>query len=109
MDSFQLPSPIILGLASAAILVVVYIIPRIFGKRKYPLPPGPPGEFLLGHYRVVPFVAAFKKYAEWGKEYSKFVLLTCYTLFAWILLVKRKQGGSEASETYPGLSCTQSD
>ncbi|KAJ9144244.1 Cytochrome p450 2c31 [Pleurostoma richardsiae] len=74
MDSFQLPSPIILGLASAAILVVVYIIPRIFGKRKYPLPPGPPGEFLLGHYRVVPFVAAFKKYAEWGKEYKSDVL-----------------------------------
>lgn len=41
--------------------------------KRLPLPPGPPGEFLLGHSRVVPFEAPFKKYAEWGAEYSALV------------------------------------
>lgn len=35
-----------------------------------PLPPGPPPEPLLGHYRIVPQDAAFKRYAEWAKEYG---------------------------------------
>jgi hypothetical protein len=36
-----------------------------------PLPPGPPAEFLIGHYRIVPTDASFKAYAEWGKQYSR--------------------------------------
>lgn len=35
-----------------------------------PLPPGPPPEPVLGHYRMVPEDAAFKQYAKWSKEYS---------------------------------------
>ena len=59
-----------LGVVGALLLIVVYIIPRILGEQKYPLPPGPPGEFLLGHYRKIPVDAVFKQYAKWGKEYG---------------------------------------
>lgn len=38
---------------------------------KAPLPPSPPGDFLLGHFRHVPEDESFRKYAEWSKEYSK--------------------------------------
>lgn len=39
--------------------------------RKAPLPPSPPGDFLLGHYRHVPEDESFRKYSEWSKKYSK--------------------------------------
>lgn len=35
-----------------------------------PYPPGPPGEFLLGHLRVIPQEKTAQTYARWGKEYS---------------------------------------
>ncbi len=54
--------------------IVGCVITRLFTKaaraRRYPLPPGPPGELLLGHYRVVPDDAPFLKYAQWAREYS---------------------------------------
>ena len=39
--------------------------------RKAPLPPSPPGDFLLGHYRHVPENESFRKYLEWSKKYSE--------------------------------------
>ncbi|KAK3501369.1 cytochrome P450 [Neurospora crassa] len=42
--------------------------------RKAPLPPSPPGDFLLGHYRHVPENESFRKYLEWSKEYNSDVL-----------------------------------
>lgn len=59
----------ILGL-TVALLLTAYRMLRAPGKSKLPLPPGPPSEPILGHYRVVPEDAAFKQYAEWAKEYS---------------------------------------
>lgn len=38
---------------------------------KLPLPPSPPGDFLLGHSRLIPEDESFRKYAKWSKEYSK--------------------------------------
>lgn len=35
------------------------------------LPPGPPGEFLLGHLRIIPKENTAQKYAEWGKQYGQ--------------------------------------
>lgn len=50
-------------------------------KRGNPLlPPGPPPEPLLGHYRIVPEDAAFKKYAEWADEYSTGLQSPYFTL-----------------------------
>jgi hypothetical protein len=34
------------------------------------LPPGPPGEPLLGHLRIIPTSSPEFEYAKWGKEYS---------------------------------------
>lgn len=68
------PESVVLGLIGAAAVVAGYCLFRLYAvlnrRRGAPLPPGPPGEPLLGHYRVVPTDAAFKKYAEWGKQYS---------------------------------------
>ncbi|EFX00004.1 cytochrome p450 monooxygenase [Grosmannia clavigera kw1407] len=74
MDVFRLPTPTVIGLVGILALAVVYLNPRVFGKRKYNFPPGPPGEFLLGHYRKIPFTAPFKQYAKWSKEYDSEVL-----------------------------------
>lgn len=40
------------------------------------LPPGPPGELLIGHYRKIPFEADFKQYNAWSKEYSRSHLIS---------------------------------
>jgi hypothetical protein len=37
----------------------------------YPLPPGPPGEPILGHLRIVPSAGTEYAYAKWGKEYGE--------------------------------------
>ncbi|KAK4185184.1 cytochrome P450 1A2 [Podospora australis] len=50
------------------------------------LPPGPKADFLLGHYRAVPEVAAFKKYAEWAKEFDSDVLFFHALGTKWIVL-----------------------
>lgn len=70
MDTLALPLSTLLPLGGLILFLAVYLVPTVLGKRKYPLPPGPPGEFILGHYRKIPFVAAFKQYAQWGREYS---------------------------------------
>jgi hypothetical protein len=60
---------VVLGLTAAVLLTAC----RTFQNRKRgtpQLPPGPPPEPLLGHYRSVPEDAAFKQYDEWAKEYS---------------------------------------
>lgn len=72
MDVLGLPPLTLIGLVGTLLFAAVYVVPRVFGKRKYNLPPGPPGEFLLGHYRKIPFEAPFKQYAKWGEEYSTF-------------------------------------
>ena len=59
----------ILGL-TVAVFLAAYRMLRMPWRGKPPLPPGPPPEPILGHYRVVPEDAAFKQYAEWAKEYS---------------------------------------
>lgn len=40
----------------------------------YPLPPGPPGEPLLGHFRLIPAVGPEQKYIEWSKKYGSDIL-----------------------------------
>jgi hypothetical protein len=60
--------------AVAALAGVLLFHPLVPSKKTHrpPLPPSPPGELFFGHYRVVPTEAPFKKYAEWGKQYSTF-------------------------------------
>jgi hypothetical protein len=36
-----------------------------------PLPPGPAGDPIIGHVRIVPTSRPELSYAKWGKEYSE--------------------------------------
>ncbi|KAI1269158.1 putative O-methylsterigmatocystin oxidoreductase [Xylariaceae sp. FL1019] len=69
------------------LVAIVYcgFLSRVLNRR-LPLPPGPPGHFLLGHYDTVPTDAPFKYYAQVGKEYDSDVVYfeTCGT--KWIVL-----------------------
>ena len=80
MDILTLPLSTLPPLSGLILFFAVYLMPAVLGKRKYSLPPGPPGEFILGHYRKIPFVAAFKQYAQWGKEYGMSAYHESYSL-----------------------------
>ncbi|KAK1778024.1 cytochrome P450 [Copromyces sp. CBS 386.78] len=54
--------------------------------RKFPLPPSPPGDFLLGHYRHVPEDESFRKYSEWSKKYNSDVLYFETLGTKWVVL-----------------------
>ncbi|KAK5656691.1 hypothetical protein OQA88_4237 [Cercophora sp. LCS_1] len=88
LGSVPRTSPIVglIGTAAAVLGFVVVRLLALWKKRNPRLPPGPPGEFLLGHYRVVPVDAAFKKYAEWGKQYNSDVLFFETFGTKWIVL-----------------------
>ena len=58
-------------LLSAAGLVIVLAFFKFRNRRTLPYPPGPPGEFLIGHLRVIPFEDSPTAYLNWGREYSK--------------------------------------
>ncbi|KAL2172494.1 hypothetical protein VTG60DRAFT_5248 [Thermothelomyces hinnuleus] len=75
----------VLGLAAIVFLALGRILwpPK---KGTPPLPPSPPSEPLLGHYRIVPDDAAFKRYAEWAKEYKTDVLYFHTFGTKWIVL-----------------------
>lgn len=62
----------LLGVITLAALA----IGRFSSRRKsvYPLPPGPPGELILGHLRIVPTDSPEYAYAKWSKEYNSDVI-----------------------------------
>lgn len=60
------------ALVGLVLSCIAIIFKRYCRKFKFPLPPGPPLEFLLGHYRIVPEDAAFKTYADWAKQYRMY-------------------------------------
>ncbi|KUJ10419.1 putative O-methylsterigmatocystin oxidoreductase [Mollisia scopiformis] len=62
------------ALFSIAGLALVLLFSKIRGRKSLPYPPGPPGEFLIGHLRVVPFEDSHTAYLNWGKEYNSDVL-----------------------------------
>ncbi|KAF7550038.1 hypothetical protein G7046_g8144 [Stylonectria norvegica] len=72
MDILQLKVLSELGLGLiVAVAVVICWQPR---NKKLPLPPGPPGEFLLGHTRVMPRENVAETYAKWSKQYNSDVI-----------------------------------
>jgi hypothetical protein len=54
-----------------ASFVVAVSLSRARARRSLPYPPGPPGEFLIDHLRVIPFEDAQSAYLKRGKEYSE--------------------------------------
>ncbi|KAI0910642.1 putative O-methylsterigmatocystin oxidoreductase [Ustulina deusta] len=62
-------------IATVGVLVFLLGCHRILGgKRRLPLPPGPPGEPLIGHLRVIPAEHPEFQYAQWAKEYNTEIL-----------------------------------
>ncbi|KAK4646069.1 hypothetical protein QC761_0038990 [Podospora bellae-mahoneyi] len=83
LDYLTIQSTILLLLLGISTYQVVHFLQA---RNRPPLPTSPPGEFLLGHYRLVPEDAAFKKYAEWSKEYNSDVLFFESFGTKWIVL-----------------------
>lgn len=83
LDYLTIQSTILLILLGISTYQVVHFLRA---RNRPPLPTSPPGEFLLGHYRLVPEDAAFKKYAEWSKEYNSDVLFFETFGTKWIVL-----------------------
>jgi len=59
-----------------ALLVVAFVASALHLQLKkkrlgLPLPPGPPGEPILGHLRIIPEDHPEYQYTEWGKQYSE--------------------------------------
>ncbi|KPM38746.1 hypothetical protein AK830_g7818 [Neonectria ditissima] len=52
------------------VFIVMLFITHWRTKHTLPLPPGPPGEFLLGHTRMIPKDNTAAVYARWSKEYK---------------------------------------
>ncbi|KIY53510.1 cytochrome P450 [Fistulina hepatica ATCC 64428] len=80
MDRLSLSSlPADLTIVAACILVILSHLIYSWLKRAqrrsaYPLPPGPPGEPVLGHFRIVPTSSPEYAYAQWSKEYNSNIL-----------------------------------
>ncbi|KAE8443942.1 hypothetical protein EG329_001252 [Mollisiaceae sp. DMI_Dod_QoI] len=47
---------------------------KVRKRTPYPLPPGPPGEPVIGHFRLIPALHPEQKYIEWGKQYGSDIL-----------------------------------
>lgn len=52
-------------------LLILFVVCKVRRRKSHPFPPGPPGEFLVGHLRVIPFSDSPTAYLNWGKEYRK--------------------------------------
>ncbi|GKT59242.1 cytochrome P450 [Colletotrichum tofieldiae] len=74
MDSDRSTSAGMTTLVCLAIVVFLILIRPRASWSHPPLPPGPPGEFLLGHLRIIPRERTAEVYAKWAREYESDVI-----------------------------------
>ncbi|TQS31570.1 hypothetical protein Golomagni_08144, partial [Golovinomyces magnicellulatus] len=75
MAELQLLSrPSSLALISVIIVVIIKFILVDRKRNVLPLPPGPPGEPILGHLRIIPWDKPEYTYMRWSKEYNSDVV-----------------------------------
>lgn len=70
---FQAVDPV-RGLLGAVLFVLLFAVlhTRFLRKKSpYPLPPGPPGKFLVGNLGQLSIDHPEQDYIRWGKEYSR--------------------------------------
>jgi len=62
-------------LAALLTALAVFTISSVYKQRKkrggYPLPPSPPSDPLIGHFRQIPQDHPEHQFIRWGKEYSE--------------------------------------
>ncbi|KAF5702563.1 cytochrome P450 monooxygenase [Fusarium globosum] len=68
------PSQALSGLTLAIATILLLAWAHWRSQHTLPLPPGPPSEFLLGHFRVIPKENAAAVYAKWSKEYNSDII-----------------------------------
>ncbi|KAL2890628.1 O-methylsterigmatocystin oxidoreductase [Ceratocystis lukuohia] len=71
--ALQIPSLLLIAVAIAVISILRYFLPC---RRTchLPLPPGPPGEPVIGHLRIIPTDNPEYAYMEWGRELKSDIL-----------------------------------
>lgn len=52
------------------VFAVILYYQKFHSRSRLPLPPGPKGEPILGHLRVIPDSHPEYQLTQWGKEYS---------------------------------------
>ncbi len=62
--------PVAAAAAMAALLSLLYVL-LWSKKRPYPLPPGPPGRFLVGNLGQLSPDRPEQDYIRWGREYGR--------------------------------------
>lgn len=72
LTTMLLTNPYLLCLI--AIISILIPLSKRLRKHALPLPPGPPGEPLLGHLRVIPSDHPEYDYTRWGKQLSSDIL-----------------------------------
>ena len=65
---------LIAAVAFAAYLCTYLARPRFSNPNNLPLPPGPPGEPIIGHLRVIPVDNPEFAYAKWSQQYKSDVI-----------------------------------
>ncbi|KAG4252722.1 hypothetical protein FPRO04_02505 [Fusarium proliferatum] len=68
------PSQALSGLTLAIATILLLAWAHWRSQHTLPLPPGPPSEFLLGHFRVIPKENAAAVYAKWSREYNSDII-----------------------------------
>ncbi|SCV56258.1 related to cytochrome p450 [Fusarium fujikuroi] len=68
------PSQALSGLTLAIATILLLAWAHWRSQHTLPLPPGPPSEFLLGHFRVIPKDNAAAVYAKWSREYNSDII-----------------------------------
>lgn len=66
--TISLPFTYVLICLGALSLVLSRIAKR---RRRLPLPPGPPADFLIGHLRSLPTTASEETLIRWHRQYGK--------------------------------------
>ena len=72
MMDLPLPLPRLVLLAGLSAAVAWLLYQRVFRRSKYPLPPGPPGRFLVGNLGQLSVEDPAQDYIRWGTEYSAY-------------------------------------
>ncbi|KAJ7600384.1 cytochrome P450 [Mycena floridula] len=62
----------------SSILLCLALILWLKQKNKYPLPPGPPADPIIGHFRMFPNYNVYKVFMEWAQSYGDVMYMSSF-------------------------------